>query len=295
MPTDQIIAVAPLRALAQFRITIPDRLRALVRGSEVWLVVLAGAVGSIAGVAVVAMNAVVALMHHFLFQIDVGARLSSIESLPLGSSFLIPVIGGLVLAAIGVALVGAHMRRAVDPIEANALHGGRMSFRDSAIVAGQIIVSNGFGASVGLEAGYTQLVAGIASRLGIGFRLRRADLRMLVGCGAASAIAAAFGAPLTGAFYGFELIIGTYTTAALAPVLTASIAGTLVSRVFGVEPYAISVEKLSALQNADLPALLILALVCAGFGILIMRGVTMTELAFRRSRIPPVLHPSSAG
>ncbi len=295
MPTDQIHAVAPLRALAQFRLAIPDRLRALVRGSEVWLVVLAGAVGSIAGVAVVAMNEVVALLHHLLFQIDVGARLSSIESLPVGSSFLVPVAGGAVLAAIGIALVRAKTRRAVDPIEANALHGGRMSLRDSAVVAGQIIVSNGFGASVGLEAGYTQLVAGIASRLGIGFRLRRADLRMLVGCGAASAIAAAFGAPLTGAFYGFELIIGTYTTAALAPVLTASIAGTLVSRVFGVEPYAITIEKLPSLHNVDLPLLLLLALVCAGFGILIMRGVTMTELAFRRSRIPAVLHPIIGG
>ena len=125
------------------------------------------------------------------------------------------------------------MRRPIDPIEANALHGGRMSMRDSIVVALQTMASNGFGASVGLEAGYTQLVAGIASRLGIGFRLRRGDLRMLVGCGAASAIAAAFGAPLTGAFYGFELIIGTYTAAALAPVLTASIAGVLVSHMFG--------------------------------------------------------------
>ena len=127
-----------------------------------------------------------------------------------------------------MALARAHLKRPVDPIEANALHGGRMSIRDSLIVALQTIVSNGFGASVGLEAGYTQMVAGIASRLGINFRLRRADLRMLVGCGAAGAIAAAFGAPLTGAFYGFELIIGTYTAATLAPVLTASIVGVLV-------------------------------------------------------------------
>jgi CIC family chloride channel protein len=170
-----------------------------------------------------------------------------------------------------------------------------MSIRDSLLVAGQTIVSNGFGASVGLEAGYTQLVAGFASRLGVGFRLRRADLRMMVGCGAASAIAAAFGAPLTGAFYGFELIIGTYTAAALAPVLTASIAGTLVAHFFGVEPYAITMAKVSAFNNADLPALLVLALVCAGIGILIMRGVTMTELAFRRARIPTVVRPVLGG
>lgn len=296
MPAEQITAAPPpLKTTASLRITVPHRLRAVVRGSEVWLVVLAAAVGCVAGLVVVAMNVIVETMHRLLFELEVGDRLSSVEALPSHTSFLIPVVGGLVLVAMGVAMARAKVPRAVDPIEANALHGGSMSLRDSFIVAVQTIVSNGFGASVGLEAGYTQLVAGIASRLGIAFRLRRADLRMLVGCGAASAIAAAFGAPLTGAFYGFELIIGTYTAAALAPVLTASIAATLVSRMFGVEPYSITVEQLSTFHNGDLPGLLVLALVCAGIGILIMRGVTLTEIVFRRSHLPTLLHPIIGG
>ncbi len=101
--------------------------------------------------------------------------------------------------------------REIDPIEANALHGGRMSLLGSMIVAAQTIWSSGVGASVGLEAGYTQAASGIASRIGNAFRLRRGDLRILVGCGAAAGIAGAFGAPLAGAFYGFELIIGSYS------------------------------------------------------------------------------------
>jgi CIC family chloride channel protein len=73
----------------------------------------------------------------------------------------------------------------VDPIEANALHGGRLSMNDGLVVVAQNLVSNGFGASVGLEAGYTQIAGGAASRLGRIFGLRRGDLRVLVGCGAA--------------------------------------------------------------------------------------------------------------
>ncbi len=295
MSIDQASANEPARLLPHIRLAVPDRLRALVRGSEVWLVLLAAIVGAVAGVTVVAMNVIVGVMHHLLFGIGAGDRLSAVDALPSNTGFLIPVVGGLIMAAIAVVLARAHLKRPIDPIEANALHGGRMSIRDSLIVALQTIVSNGFGASVGLEAGYTQMVSGIASRLGINFRLRRADLRMLVGCGSAGAIAAAFGAPLTGAFYGFELIIGTYTAASLAPVLTASIVGVLVSHMFGVGHYSISVGPLSAFHSSALPNVLLLALICGGVGILVMRGVTLTEVAFRRSRIPRIVHPILGG
>ncbi|WP_204352298.1 chloride channel protein, partial [Klebsiella variicola] len=65
----------------------------------------------------------------------------------------------------------------VDPVEANALHGGRMSLKGSLTVVAQTMVSNGFGASVGMEAGYTQIGSAIASRLGRSLRVRRSDLR----------------------------------------------------------------------------------------------------------------------
>ena len=114
------------------------------------------------------------------------------------------------------------MRDIVDPIEANALHGGRMSLRDSLWLTFTTVLSNGAGASLGMEAGYSQLGAGIYSWAGRWFRLRRADLRIFVTAGAGAAIAAAFNAPLAGAFYGYELILGSYTTRALAPVVVAT-------------------------------------------------------------------------
>ena len=107
-----------------------------------------------------------------------------------------------------------------------------MSLRGSLIVAAQTIWSSGVGAAVGLEAGYTQLASGIGSFVGQAFRLRRGDLRVLVGCGAAGAIAGAFGAPLAGAFYGFELVIGTYSVASLGPVAVAALVGFLVAQQF---------------------------------------------------------------
>jgi len=60
----------------------------------------------------------------------------------------------------------------------------------------------------------------------------RADQRIMVGCGAAAAIAGAFGAPLAGAFYAFELVIGGYTPASLTPVGVAAVAGYFVTHGF---------------------------------------------------------------
>ena len=112
-----------------------------------------------------------------------------------------------------------------------------MSVGDSLGLVAATLLSGGFGASVGLEAAYTQLGAALASRLGRSVELRRDDVRTLVGCGAAGAIAAAFNAPLTGAFYAFELIIGSYTLQILAPVGIAALTGALVVRGLGrVDP-----------------------------------------------------------
>ena len=111
-----------------------------------------------------------------------------------------------------------------------------MSVGDSLGLVAVTVLFGGFGASVGLEAAYTQFGAALASRLGRWVELRRDDVRTLVGCGAAGAIAAAFNAPLTGAFYAFELIIGSYTLQALAPVGVAALTGTLVVRAFGSSP-----------------------------------------------------------
>ena len=180
------------------KIEIPVRLRAIVRARESSLIVLAAMVGAIGGIVVVTMAAGVDLLHTLFFGLAPGERLSERTLVDPLRALSVPVLGGLVFGFTWAAVARRHGRREVDPIEANALRGGRMSLRGSLIVALQTVWSSGVGASVGLEAGYTQLASGIASRLGQAFRLRRSDLRILVGCGAAGAIAGAFGAPLAG-------------------------------------------------------------------------------------------------
>ena len=234
-------------------------------------------------------------MHSLIFGIahDEWLSSSNIENslLLLGA----PVTGGIAMGLLFLALRKRRSRPIVDPIEANALYGGRVSLTDSVIVAIQNLISNGFGASVGLEAGYTQLSAGLASKLGSKLHLRREDLRTLVGCGAAGAIAAAFNAPLTGAFYAFELIIGTYSAIALAPVVVSAILATLVARTLSGNSFLIEIGDIGTIAANDfLPAILLGAL-CAALGIAIMMGVAFTEQLARKSSIPAAFRPALGG
>jgi CIC family chloride channel protein len=278
----------------QRTIEVPRRLRAMVRARESSVIVLAAIVGAIAGLVVTAMGDIVSVMHVIFFGLDPGERLSGRVSLDPLYAFLTPCIGGLLFGLVS-AYVARRRGTEVDPVEANALHGGRMSMRGSLIVALQTVWSSGVGASVGLEAGYTQLASGIASAVGRAFHLRRSDMRILVGCGAAAAIAGAFGAPLGGAFYGFELIIGSYSIASLAPVGTASLLGYLVAQAFTPVALGIDAEAVSHLAVHDIAIAGGLGLVMAGFGIVLMRGVAAVELLFTRIRLDPALRPMLGG
>lgn len=273
----------------------PQVLRALVRADEIWLVVLAAFVGCATGISVWVMTSITQLIHENLFLIGRTERLSAMASLDPFRTVLVPAIGGLLLGIVTLGITRVRPRRTVDPIEANALFGGRMSLSGSLIVVLQTIMSNGVGASVGLEAGYTQIGSAIASRWGHAFRVRRSDLRLLVGCGASAAIAGAFNAPLTGAFYAFELVIGTYAVISFAPVAVAALVSQAVVRALGGSIFDMTPQVPAHIDPLDYIPILALGMLCALLGISIMRGVTITEDLFRKSGVPIWMRPGIGG
>lgn len=284
----------PLDPATGTETTLPRRLRQFFRTSELALVALAALVGAGAGLVVIAMNGAMQALHVLIFRIPDDAHLSVWTSVPAVLLLLGPVLGGLIFGAVSRRLTRRGASAPIDPIEANALHGGRMSLGDSGVVAAQTLVSSGVGASVGLEAGYTQAAAGLASALGQKLHLRRADLRLLVACGAGAAIGAAFDAPLMGAFYGFELILGTYAIPAFVPMMTATFTASLTRHLLQPVSHP-SLPLLDVPPVEQLPAVILLGCLAALLGIAVMRGVTLVEAGFRRSGLPGWLRPALAG
>jgi len=266
-----------------------------LRDSELFLVVLAAAAGILAGLGVILLDEILAMIRHFAFGLPFGEHLSDSSDLPALRILTMPVIGGILVGATSVLLRRWRPREVVDSIEANALFGGRMSLGDSLGLVLVTALSGGFGASVGLEAAYTQLGAAMGSRLGRELALRRDDVRTLVGCGAAGAIAAAFNAPLAGAFYAFELIVGSYTLQTLAPIGIAALVGAFTGRALqGGSPIFV-VYHHTQLSTADYLAFVGIGLSAAGLGIAVMKGVTGTEAAFRRLFVPRWARPAIGG
>ncbi|SDI53927.1 chloride channel protein [Alloyangia pacifica] len=273
------------------RLHAPSRFRIFVRRNEIAYTLIAAAVGAVAASSVVAMQEALHLLSHLVFG-QPGA-ISATQGLAPLRAFAGPAAGGIVLGLSW--FVGRRwFRHIADPIEANAVRGGRIGLPGSLFITGQTIASSGFGASVGMEAAYTQASGAIASLLGQALRLRREDLRQLVAAGAGGAIAAAFDAPLTGAFYAFELVLATYSVSALLPILAASITATSVARAL-VGPHGENLHYAGDIPVHSYLPILVLSVVAAGIGIALMRSVTLIEQAFRKSPLPPWLQPMLGG
>ena len=132
-------------------------LRAWNRRGELGLVALAVLAGAASGLVAALMGNVAAWLHVALFGPGAELGLSALRNADPLLLLLVPTVGGLLLSLLNQGLARWWPRPPlIDPIEANALHGGRMSLSDGVVVGAQNLVSNGFGASVGLEAAYTQ-------------------------------------------------------------------------------------------------------------------------------------------
>jgi CIC family chloride channel protein len=270
-------------------------LRRTLRATEFGQIVVCGVLGAMTGAGIAILRELVVWMHRQAFALPLREYLSTGIGVSPFRIMVVPVLGGLLLGLFRRTVKRQSSTDLVDPIEANALFGGRLSFRDSVRVTLTTLWSNGAGASLGMEAGYTQIGSGFFSTVGQYFRLRRNDLRVYVTAGSGAAIAAAFNAPIAGAFYGFELIQGGYTPRALAPVAVACVCASLVQRAMTQMPVLFEITGGLPMKPASYYIFAVMGVIAAGIGILTMRCVTWSERLLRQAEVPEWLRPAAGG
>ncbi len=168
-------------------------------------------------------------------------RVPSLHFPGLGVWFLliIPVVGGLLYGPLIQRFAPEARGHGVPEVMlAVAENEGRIRPPVTVVKALGSAVCIATGGSVGREGPIVQIGSAAASTLGQLFKMPANGLRVLVACGAAGGIAATFNAPLTGVFFGFEIILCSFSIEALFATILSAVAADLVSRaVFGSAPF----------------------------------------------------------
>lgn len=267
---------------------------------QFWFIALM--IGIAAGCAAVLFRAGISLLQTTLYGVDDVTKLHSFAgSLPWYWVLLIPMAGGV---AVGVILhkftPDGRVRSVADVIEGAALNEGRVEKKAGLASALSSMITLGTGGSTGREGPVVHIAAMISSWVSNLIRADGITGRDLLGCAVAAAVSASFNAPIAGALFALEVILRHFAVHAFAPIVIASVAGTVINRSVYGDVTEFALPGTTALEfYAELPAYLILGLVCGLVAVTLMRCVFWADdLESRlqsRLGLPYWLRPAVAG
>lgn len=155
----------------------------------------------------------------------------------------------------------------------------------SSVIASAITI--GFGGSVGAEAPIVLTGSAIGSNLGQLFKIDNKTMMLLVGCGAAAAIAGIFKAPIAGLVFTLEVLMVDLTMASLLPILVASITANVFTWALMGGKSLFTFVMDSAWEVDRLPACVLLGLFCAFISLYFIRTMTFCEGIFAKMKRHP--------
>ncbi len=267
---------------------------------QFWFIALV--IGIAAGFAALFFRKGIIWLQGTLYGTDDISRIHSFAvNLPWYWVMLIPVCGGLVVGLILHHFTDdARVRSVADVIEGAALHDGRVEKKAGLASALASMITLSSGGSSGREGPVVHLAGVISSYISNLIRADGITGRDLLGCAVAAAVSASFNAPIAGALFALEVVLRHFAVHAFAPIVIASVAGTVINRLeFGdVTEFVLPVSN-----NLDfyieLPAFLLLGLTSGVIAVVLMRAIFWTEdmgnYLQEKLSVPRYLRPAFAG
>ncbi|HWV98950.1 MAG TPA: ClcB-like voltage-gated chloride channel protein [Candidatus Acidoferrum sp.] len=263
------------------------RIREKFRFSEeTFHLVLAGGVGVLGGLVNLFFYHATESVKYFFLR-HPGDPSEVAEMMAPWQRVLTPTLGGLGAGLVlywGLRLAGAQ--RSTNLLEVVVAGDGRLPFRNGVVKFLSSLITIGSGGSIGREGGITQLSATLASKWGQVANWQPYRLRLLVGCGAASGISAAYNAPISGAVFAALIVLGNFSMSLFAPLVFSSVVATMVSRsFFGIEPWY-TVPPFEFTSITQLPWFLGLGIVTGAMSAIFLRLLNQSEALFKRFPMP---------
>ncbi|MEE2746092.1 MAG: chloride channel protein [Pseudomonadota bacterium] len=272
------------------------RLRRLLRNDQLIMTLLAVIVGAAAAFGTIIIRKSISLISDTFFYGTSGSLIGRVEELPWFYIIFIPTVGGLIVGIFIFFFMPRKVPQGIaDVIEASALRGGRMSLRAGFGAAIASSISIGVGGSVGREGPAVHLGSTLGAWVAERLHLTRSMSRVLLGCGAAAAVAASFNAPIAGALFAHEVIVGHFALSAFAPIVIASVVGTIISRNFFGDFPAFTVYEQELVSLFEFPAIVGLGLTCGAMAVILIRSIMFTQAQFARFPGPKWIRPGLAG
>lgn len=260
-----------------------------------YMVLVAIVIGLLGGLGAVGFRECIRFFQLLAWHTD-NVSLEYLRNLPNWWKVVSPAVGGLIVGAIIVRFAAEAKGHGVPEVmEAVALRGGRIRPR---VVVAKLVASGvciASGGSVGREGPIVQIGSAIASSVGQWLRLGERRMRTLVGCGAAAGIAATFNAPVAGALFAVEIILGDFGVTQFSPIVISSVTATVVSRHFLGDFPAFEVPAYSLVSANELFAYGVLGIIAGLVALAFVRALYGAEDLFDRIRLPALLKPAVGG
>ena len=252
----------------------PSGVRAVTRwlgGNRLGLVAMALVVGAGAGLGAALFREMVfgatwLVTGHDQFGQQGHAASTHLPGLGIWFVLVVPVLGGLIYGPLIYRFAREARGHGVPEVMlAVAENGGRIRPPVTIVKAVASAITIGVGGSVGREGPIVQIGSALASTLGQLVRMSESRLRIIVACGAAGGIAATFNAPLTGLFFGFEIVLREFSLDALVATGLAAVTGDVISRaIFGSAPFFSMIPHGLSVTNDSTYLLVVVLAVAAG-------------------------------
>jgi len=260
-----------------------------------FMVVVAAAIGVLGGLGAVVFRLMIRAVQRGAWG-EGAFGVELVRAHPWWWVVLAPGLGGL-LVGLMVRFLAREVKGHGVPevIDAVILRSGVIRARLVALKSIASAVCIGTGGSVGREGPIAQIGSALASTIGQMLRVSGPQLRTLVAAGAAAGIAATFNAPLAGALFGVEIILGNFAVAEFSAIVIASVSATAVSRHFlGAAPL-IGVPALSLVSGWEIIPYSILGLLAAGVGLVFIWSIYKAEDLFARLPLLPWITTAVGG
>ena len=272
-----------------FEFTLARKLGLATREDRVF-VILIGVVGVVAGSLGVAVHNLIDALQTLLF--GSSDLLSAAAELPFWRVVAAPAVGGLLIALLVLLAGGPAEAPGMGAlIESVALRGGRVPVRPILVSSIAAIATVGSGGTLGREGPMIRLGAMISSRLGTRFRLPAHRIKVLVGCGAAAGLAAAYNIPIGGALFAMEVILGNFAPQIFGPIVGASVISTVIARSFEGPAHRFALADAELVSRWEILGYAALGVVCALVSIVFVLGVRKLSRTLQALPVPAWVRP----